>query len=104
MLGTCRILNIFYGRFSPENLDIVNILLTFATETKRDTASPPALHILRCHQHRTSPRREGAGRRKQIRFSFASNSLQIRKHRPSKSPLKGDLQDSTADYQSNQGG
>ena len=25
------------------------------------TASPPALHILRCYQHRTSHRREGAG-------------------------------------------
>ena len=32
----------------------------------KNAASPPALHILRCYQHRTSLRREGAGRRKVI--------------------------------------
>ena len=26
---------------------------------KRKSASPPALHILRCYQHRTSPKGEG---------------------------------------------
>ena len=35
VLDTCRVLNIFYGRFFPKNFDIVNILLTFATETRK---------------------------------------------------------------------
>ena len=65
-INTLQARNAFSWKVANIFLLLVGIfgenIVTLHSETRpTQAASPPALHILRCYQHRTSLRREGAG-------------------------------------------